>query len=184
MLTVAKVMPIKLHLMCDHKHGPHKVEGQPGRTIRLKWKADSYDLPLAKYALSLLWAGIGVGTTIAGAPVKSVMVDNWIQNLFNEREMPEITAESQHQLMRKGESPMPISEQEILQQLGRYMKIDPHAEGLRKILNLQDWDKWWEDFRLRKVVYKESSHVGWVCDRHYRSGWLQGELESLPLFLS
>ncbi|CAM6099047.1 unnamed protein product [Calypogeia fissa] len=159
MLNVAKVMPIKLHLMCDHKHGSHKVEGQPGRTIRLKWKADSYDLPLAKYALTLLWAGIGVGTTIAGAPVRSVMVDNWVQNLFNEREMPDITAETLKQLMRKGESSMPASEQEILKALERYMRIDPHTEGLKKILNLQDGDKFWEDFRLRKVVYTEGSHL-------------------------
>lgn len=188
MLNVTKVMPIKLHLMCDHKDGSHKVEGQPGRIMKLNWKANGYDLPLAKFALSLLWAGVGFGVSLAsrGASFNLSQVDNFIQNLFDVRGIPDISAETLNQLMNRSETLTPVSEREILKMLERFWKIDPYTEGLKNIWNLQDGDKFCKDFQLRKVVYTEASHqnrIGWVCDSHYKSGLKQRILQSVPLIM-
>lgn len=165
-------MPMKLHLMCDHKDGRHVVENQPGRTIQLSRKGDGYDVPIMKLAVTLFWAGAVVATSIAGVSVGATsQVDNWIQNLFVVPEMPDIDGETLHQMMNLGKTSKPVSEQDILKALERYWEIDPHHQGLKLILNLQDRTLFWNDFQLRKVMYVEAPHqIGWVCERHYWSG--------------
>lgn len=79
--------------------------------------------------------------------------------------------------------PATTSKEDILKLLTEYMESDPHALGLKQFLKPDDFNQFWEDFRLHKVVYTEGPHqdrVFWVCDPCYEAGFHQNVLEHVP----
>lgn len=185
-LNTTKVIPIKLHLLCDHKDGSHKVDGQPGRTVKLNASGGGVDVPIAKLAVTLLWAGVGAAAAMVGASVVVPQVDTWIEGLFTVPGMPGLDGETLHQIIdTSGHRSSSVPANEILKSLEKYWKCDPSTQGLKEMLKLDDGTSFWNDFLLRKVVYTEAAHehenrIGWVCLTHYSNGLKQRILRSEP----
>ncbi|CAM6102986.1 unnamed protein product [Calypogeia fissa] len=170
LVSMDRKIPIKIHLMCEDRDGCHRMEGQQGRTLKLNWKAGGYDLPILKYAISLLVASISAGSMIAEPLVNT----GWIENLFEVSEM-QIPAETLMEIVNGHKPVGQVSDEEILGVLKEYLKIDPSTEWLKSFLKVQDSEKFFSDFGLHKVRYKDSKEIAWLCTEHYVSG-LKGEI--------
>lgn len=181
-MNLAKVIPIRLHLMCEAKEGPHKVHGQSGRVMKLNWKAGGNSLPMMKYAVTLLWAGVRVGTSVAREAGVLPPVDDRVEKLLDVITMS-VTVERLFHIVSHGRSIGQVPERDILKALEKYLTIDPSTQWLKGFLDLQDGGKFCRDFGLQKAEYTDSAHgneIAWLCERHFVSGLRQSTLRPVP----
>ncbi|CAM6099798.1 unnamed protein product [Calypogeia fissa] len=146
-MSYSILKPVKLYLCCEYEDG-HKVDGQPGRVVKLKRWEGRADFSFAIEFAKLVWSAIGFGTNI----------DRGIENFFDVGELHQIDVESLKKRINTSLTPRPASDDEILEMLKKYIDC---TGGLQQILKEAD-KTFWDDFQLQH--YKE---IGWLCKHHF-----------------
>lgn len=167
-LNLRKQIAFKVHLLCDNKGRSHPVAGQPGRTWLFNCNDKGVDFPIAKYFLMFAYTTLSAAATVAGAVFPFPSLDK-VLTVFDRPTMS-INKETLLEIESPAQADAPVSNEDIRKILSGYMNSDPHALGLRQFLKLDEFDQFWNDFRLRKVVYTTGPYqnkIGWVCTRCY-----------------
>lgn len=162
------VIPIKVHLMCEWREGPHKVDNQPGRKMVLKGnKALSIGTrrALINYATRITCTALKVVmATTTGMRIDPSVLEGAVQGLMGTPECP-ISTDLLTEIARSVRFPDYVVEtKDILLALEVYLKTELSADWLKEFLRVED-PAFFHDFQLRKVDHQNEAF--WLCSAHH-----------------
>lgn len=181
-MNPTRKLPVMLHLLCDgtDSDDPHEISDQPGRVLHLPESSKSFNIPVLRHLVNLLYEG---GKVAAGFfNVQSVtQIDSFVATLFTTPDTNVDYSILKGIVGQTGTQSDPRhvpSKEELVRMLEAYMNLNPSTEWLKQFLNLPGESAFKNDFKLWKVKHTDTNEVFWLCDNHFIAGIRDGKYKS------